>query len=1068
MNPPRLLPAVLAAAILLGTSLSSGCSRSQRASRLQERIDRYLAAGDLAAAEIECRNLLQLDATHSGALRRLGIIYWDQGRELRAVPLLRSARDLDPADTGARVRLARFFLSCGDHRAAAEESATVLRLDPADPDAPIILATATAPDADSQRRTRDTLHALPNTASAPVLVGLGIVDLRAGRTAAAEAAFHHALRADAGFTAAHHALGMLRWGRGDLTGAADAFRSAAEAAPRHSPHPLTYARFLARTGHADQAGRLLEEVASRAPDHLPTWIARAELAATTRDYSSAEAHLKEALRRDPGHATALAASARLSLSRGDPAGAVATLERLRALHPALPQAGYELALACLAAGDVARALALLDEVVKSAPALREAVLARAELGLRRGNPTGAAALLEPLVREHPDLPAARVLLAAARWGEGRSEEAIRLCLEIEQTLPADPQAPYWRGLILAGEGRGEEARAALKRALELAPGNFSILERLVEVEMAGGHAAEARNRLASEISRPPPRLEPALLLARVLSLSGDVAGAEEVLVAATARHADAPVAHYALALLRHTNGRNEAALPSARRALELQPRSAAAALLIATLQERRGDLTAARAAYERVVALKPDQPAPIAALARLLLRPPADKERALSLAQRARQLRPDDASAAAALGSVLQATGDPARALPFLRSAERALPEDARISFDLGQALLAVGEDEAARAALQRALAAAPQGEGATEARDALAMLGLPVDPPPIEAAVILGRRLAEGHDDPATRVRLASILERGGKPDEALRNLEAALTVAPAHAPAALLAARIHGAQGRPARAIELLKVARTGAATDARLTQALGRLVLDTTYEHPWALSLLQEAARISPGDPEGEFDLARALYANGQVNEAVRQLAALRAAGVPSSRAGEFRAFSEAADASLDPAGVDQAPETPGTSVAELWRSLRRALQRAEPREALRVSEQLIRRWPHFTPGVKEALALHAGAAAPPEFLREPVSRLAADPATASATRRAAGLILCRLGEQSRGAAALESSLPENPIDAEALLELGRACLALGRAEDGREFLRRALAADPPASLAAAVRAALGSAN
>ena len=123
---------------------------------------------------------------------------------------------------------------------------------------------------------------------------------------------------------------------------------------------------------------------------------------------------------------------------------------------------------------------------------------------------------------------------------------------------------------------------------------------------------------------------------------------------------------------------------------------------------------------------------------------------------------------------------------------------------------------------------------------------------------------------------------------------------------------------------------------------------------------------------------------------------------------------------------------------------------------------------RAWPHFTPGLREALRLHVALPTPPAFLKDPALRLATDPSTDPATRRNAGLILCRLDEHARGAAVLEVALAVGGADPEALLELGRACLALGRDGEGREFLRRALAADPSPTLAAAARAALGSDN
>jgi len=1071
MNSNRFLPALLVLSLLL----VAGCSREQRTTRILAAVDRHLAGGDLVAAEIECRNLLQLDPTHAGALRRLGLIYWDQGRELRAVPLLRAALNLDATDATARLRLARFRLSCGDPAGAAEESAAVLRTQPADPEAPIIFATATAPDADAQRRARDLLHGLPETASAPVLVALGIIDLRAGRTAAAEAAFHHALRADPSFAPAHHALGMFYWRQGDLPGAETALRRAAETGSAYSPYPERYARFLLLTGRVEQAVRVAEAATTQTPDNIPSWITRADCASAQRDLTGAEAHLKEALRRDPGHPAALSATAKLALARGDPTNAVATLERLRALHPGLPQAGYELALASLVAGDTGRALALLDEVIKAAPALREAALARAELSLRRGDHTSAAAILEPMVRDNPDLPAARALLAAALWGQGRPDEAVALCLELERAQPGLPQAPYWRGIILASQGKIDDARAALEKALTLAPGDHAVVERLVELELAAKRPDSARRLLEVELERTPPRLEPALLLARVNALSGQPAAADEVLSSATRQHPNSPVAHYALALLRHTQGRKNDALTPARRTLELQPRSVAAALLVAELEEANGDQIAARAAYERVVALRPDEPAALSALARLLLVPPTDLDRALRLAERARALRPDDPVAAGALGTALNRREDAARALPLLRTATAALPRDARLQAELARALLFRGDETAARAAYRTALDLGSLPDGGETAREDLAVLALPTDPTPTNAEPFLSRRLANGNRDPATRIRVASILLQRGDTAPALVHAEAALAINPAHPPAALLVARINAAQGQAGRAIEALKAARANAPEATSLTRMLGRLVLDHGVDHPWALSLLQEASRQEPGDRDGEFDLTRALYANGRLKEALSRLASLPTDSSVWSRTAEQEAFS------LWARSAEENPAVPGNGETTirleegkklptplLWHHARAALMRGNREAAERYCADLVRAWPHFHPGLAHAASLYAASPKPPEYLREAVSRLVGDSEAAPKTRRDAGLILCRLGEHARGAAALESTLRENPDDSEALVELGRACLALGRMDEGRSFLRRALAADPPASLAAAARSALGAAN
>ena len=1071
MKANRIIPACLGLAVALG----AGCSREQRTTRILGAIDRHLAAQELAAAEIECRNVLQLDPIHPGALRRLGLIYWDQGREYRAVPLLRATLRHFPDDAEARVRLARFHLACGDPAAAAGEATVVLRATPSDPEAPLILAAAAAPDPDSQRRARDLLHGLPDTASAPVLVALGVLDLRAGRVAAAEAAFHHALRTDSRFAPAHHALGMLRWGRGDLKAAEAALREAAETSRPYSPFRERYARFLLLTGNLAEAHRLAAQATADTPDHLPSWILRAECAAAGADPAAAAAHLKEALRRDEAHPAVLAALARLSLAQGDAGAAVTTLERLRALHPGLPQARYELALALLAKGETPRALTLLDEVAQAAPALREATLARAEINLRRGDPGAAAAVLEPLVREHPDLSAARALLAGARWAQGRPDDAIALCLDLERDLPSSPQAPFLRGVALAGKGRHDEARAALTRALGLAPGNTAILEALVNVEIATGRREEARRLLEKESSQGTGRLEPSLLLARVLAISGDAESAEQVLLQATRDHTRSALAHYALALLRHTRRGGGDPLSPARRALELEPRSVAAAWLVAELEQARGDIPAARAACEKTLALQPDHAGALRLLARLLLQPPADPGRALKLAEQAWSAGNDDPASAAILGTVLRRTGDSSRALPLLRLAAARAPRDAALQLELARALLSRGADPEARAAFGSVETIGPPEENQAEVRASLELLDLPADPAPLAAEGTLYRRLAAGEDDPATRARLASIALQKGQTDLALDHAQSALAAAPSHPIAALLAARILAGQGKAGRGLELLKSARAASPDHIALTRGLGRFALDHSSDHPWALSLLQDAARNDPSDPEGLYDLARALYATGDTNAALRVFASPVLATPPASRAGEIRAWIEAArraetfpekGSTEDPLGAPRRDAKPSTPL--MWVRLRGALHADDHAAVLRISEELVRDWPHFTPGLRAAISAHRALRPPPAYLREPSLRIAADPSTPAAVRRDAGLVLCRLGEPARGASALETSLAESPTDAEALLELGRACLALGRSEDGRAYLLQTMAADPSGVEAAAARTALGGSN
>jgi Flp pilus assembly protein TadD len=120
--------------------VAPGCSQEAKLARHLAKANEYFASGSYEKAELEYRNALQLSAQNQLAMKRLGIIYADQGRLARADYFLSQARRLNTNDLEVRVRLASVCLGTGRNQQAREEALYVLGRSVEYPEASQVLA----------------------------------------------------------------------------------------------------------------------------------------------------------------------------------------------------------------------------------------------------------------------------------------------------------------------------------------------------------------------------------------------------------------------------------------------------------------------------------------------------------------------------------------------------------------------------------------------------------------------------------------------------------------------------------------------------------------------------------------------------------------------------------------------------------------------------------------------------------------------------------------------------------------------------------------------------------------
>ena len=269
----------------------------------------------------------------------------------------------------------------------------------------------------------------------------------------------------------------------------------------------------------------------------------------------------------------------------------------------------------------------------------EATLRDAVEHHRAGRSVDAHRLYKRVLAEHPDEPDALHLLGMLAFESGNAKGAAEL---IRRAIGGRPgMVDYHLNLsrVLRGGGQIDDAVAALRHAVEMNPFTTPATHReYAELLVAAGRHAEAVGPLERAVEREPT--------AESLALLG------ELLVAA---------------------GRLPDAYRALMRAVQLRPGWAAVHAVLASVQDRQGDLGPAEASYRRAL-----------------------------------EIDPDLAEARNNLGSVLVRAGRPAEAAEQLRLAVRLRPVFPQAHNNTGRAMALLDRPDDAAASFAAAVAQAP------------------------------------------------------------------------------------------------------------------------------------------------------------------------------------------------------------------------------------------------------------------------------------------------------------------------------------------------------------------------
>jgi cellulose synthase operon protein C len=278
------------------------------------------------------------------------------------------------------------------------------------------------------------------------------------------------------------------------------------------------------------------------------------------------------------------------------------------------------------------------------------------------------------------------------------------------------------GRLQLASGNPDGAQQMAAKALQSNPSDLQALALQVEVAGRRGNAAEVDRTLAALQAKHPQHPV-------TLTTAGHVALSRGQLPKAAAAYKTAfdraPSSPLALLLVQAQVANNEA--PKALAVLEgwsaRQPRDTVVLRALAELQLLQGQADAARRSYDTILKADPSDPQALAGYADLLHR--LNDPAALTMAQKAHQLAPQNASLAAGYGRLLVERGDAEAGVRLLREARLREPANGQVRWQLASALAKVGRQAEARDELRAALASAQPPAAGPELDRLKGQLGL-------------------------------------------------------------------------------------------------------------------------------------------------------------------------------------------------------------------------------------------------------------------------------------------------------------------------------------------------------
>lgn len=699
------LLAALCAALLLGAC-------SSKADRLQSGLVKgaeYVRAADYDKANVEVRNVLQIDPKNAQAYFISGQIAENRREIQRAYAAYSKAVELKPDHIEAKVGLARIYLLAGETERSTKAVAEVLAQDAGHVGARTLKAALQARGGDAAGAIAQTEALIKEQKTPPVEASMLLAGMLAsqGDAARALAVIEAALKGTPNNLSLLQVAAQIAGASSDpatLQKADEFYRRTTEQAPKNNALWTAWAMHHARHQALDRSEQILRAAVTAQPDDSQRTLALLDFLATRKGHDAAEKEYLAAIAAKPKDGTLRMGLVNLYRGTGRQDDARRVLREVVALGKDTPTglaARGQLAADRLANGKVAEAKALVAEVLATSPRDNTALVLRSRMLLADGQARDAIIDLRSAAKDQPGSPEIVGLLAQAHRQTAEPQLAREVLVDAVKFKPDSAELHLLLAADMADSKEFKTAMGETEAALKLAPKNLRAHELKAQLQLAQNDASGAEATLAALKTLSPKDPTGALKLGQFYAGQKKYDAALKEYDAAGQVAPDAPGPVLAGIGLLIGQRRFDEADARVDALAARDPKNVLPYQLRGDVAVARNDLAGAEQAYRKMVEFAPQVPSGYQSLARVLaLR--NDLGGGLKVLEQGEKLIPADVSIASARAEWLTRAGRNDEAIALYETLLKRVPDADAFANNLAYLLIETRGDPAS---LERSLA---------------------------------------------------------------------------------------------------------------------------------------------------------------------------------------------------------------------------------------------------------------------------------------------------------------------------------------------------------------------------